>query len=98
MPEHSPIINVRVDTCGDHSWNTAYGAYTVPVPIPYGKCVDLSIIERFFIQGPPYILECFFSFYHLSKKNYKTNDVSIESPNIKLFESGKKLCVAVASA
>ena len=49
MPEHSPIINVRVDTCGDHSWNTAYGAYTVPVPIPYGKCVDLSIVERFII-------------------------------------------------
>jgi hypothetical protein len=37
MPEHSPIINVRIDTCGDHSWNTAYGAYTVPIPIPYGK-------------------------------------------------------------
>ena len=37
MPEHSPIINVRIDACGDHSWNTAYGAYTVPIPIPYGK-------------------------------------------------------------
>ena len=37
MPEHSPIINVRIDTCGDHSWNTAYGAYTVPIPIPYGN-------------------------------------------------------------
>jgi len=41
MPEHSPIINVRTDTCGDHSWNTAYGAYTVPVPIPYENILNI---------------------------------------------------------
>ena len=44
MPEHSPIINVRIDACGDHSWNTAYGAYTVPIPIPYGKYLLFSYL------------------------------------------------------
>ena len=37
LPEHSPIINVRNEPTGNHSWNTALGAYSAPVPIPYGK-------------------------------------------------------------
>ena len=37
LPEHSPIINVRNEPTGNHSWNTALGAYAAPVPIPYGK-------------------------------------------------------------
>jgi len=32
---------VRIDACGDHSWNTAYGAYTVPVPIPYENILNI---------------------------------------------------------
>ena len=48
MPEHSPIINVRTDPSGNHSWNTAYGAYAVPIPMPYGnhlKTIHLLIIS-----------------------------------------------------
>ena len=50
-----------------------------------------------FIQGPPYIfapLLIFLKFSASFKKSSKTNYTSIESPNVELFESGKKLDVA----
>ena len=49
------------------------------------------------IQGPPYIfapLLTFLKFPASFKKSSKTNYTSIESPNIELFESGKKMGVA----
>lgn len=52
MPEHSPIINVRTDPSGNHSWNTAYGSYAVPVPIPYGIYFNFEFqIHIDFISG-----------------------------------------------
>ncbi|CAB4068765.1 unnamed protein product [Lepeophtheirus salmonis] len=35
LPEHAPIINVRLFPSGNHSWNTVMGANGVRIPQDY---------------------------------------------------------------
>ena len=55
------------------------------------------LTHTLYVQGPPYIfapLFTLFKFLPLFQKNFKTNSISIASPNIEPIEPGKKLGVA----